>query len=416
MAVSYQVALTAPSDAAVKPTCTLKATPATITQGQATVLSWTAKYASTGTINHNIGAVNPNNAAGIRTEKPLQTITYVLTVNGPGGSGTCSKTVTVNPPPPPTCPAGTTGTYPNCVQNPPQTCPAGTTGTYPNCATVNSVPPPPSCASGTTGTYPNCVKTISNVMYDPSASGFDFWHALDICEPATPSSSPLPVLLFIHGGSFIAGNKGDFESDCQTAAAMGMTGVTINYRLVGTSNNGIYVELNDAQLAVRWLKSNATTYNIDPNKICAWGDSAGGYFSAALGVWSDIKAGDKASLFSNISPKVACVVDNSGPVDFLTYLKITASTTQDTIDAYKAASPLYSVDSTSAPMYITQGTNDTLVSPTNSQELYAALQAAGVPSTLIMYNGGHVFTGLPAASTTQIINDELNFAASQLSQ
>ena len=54
------------------------------------------------------------------------------------------------------CPAGTTGTYPNCVV-PNPVCPSGTTGTYPNCSTPNPV-----CPSGTVGTYPNCIPPTYN--------------------------------------------------------------------------------------------------------------------------------------------------------------------------------------------------------------------------------------------------------------
>lgn len=62
------------------------------------------------------------------------------------GDGVCAPAV-----PPPVCPTGTTGVYPNCV-TPQPLCPQGTTGTYPNC-----VVPQPVCPTGTTGTYPHCV-------------------------------------------------------------------------------------------------------------------------------------------------------------------------------------------------------------------------------------------------------------------
>lgn len=55
--------------------------------------------------------------------------------------------------PPPSCPPGDTGTYPNCVPpvNPP--CPTGDTGTYPNCKPPQNL----NCPTGDTGTYPNCI-------------------------------------------------------------------------------------------------------------------------------------------------------------------------------------------------------------------------------------------------------------------
>jgi hypothetical protein len=87
---------------------------------------------------------------------------------GGGGSPPTVSTAPIVAPPPQVCPAGTTGTYPNCVAisttittPPPKTCPSGTTGTYPNCVAISTTPPPSTtppktCPSGTVGTYPNC--------------------------------------------------------------------------------------------------------------------------------------------------------------------------------------------------------------------------------------------------------------------
>lgn len=71
-----------------------------------------------------------------------------ITTSRSGGTYTVST---------PTCPAGQTGTPPNCTTPPTPTCPAGQVGTPPNCTT----PPTPTCPSGQTGTPPNC-KPVTN--------------------------------------------------------------------------------------------------------------------------------------------------------------------------------------------------------------------------------------------------------------
>ncbi len=86
-------------------TCTLSATPTTITSGQSTTLRWTTQNAATMAINHintptstnpsGIALVTPV-AAGTKVVSPTVTTTYGATATGPGGKGTCFKTVMVN--------------------------------------------------------------------------------------------------------------------------------------------------------------------------------------------------------------------------------------------------------------------------------------------------------------------------------
>lgn len=80
--------------------------------------------------------------------------------------------------PPPTCPVGTTGTYPNCVV---PSCPPGTTGTPPNCTTTNVCPP------GTTGTPPNCTTTN---QCPPGTTGTPPNCITNQCPPGTTGTPP----------------------------------------------------------------------------------------------------------------------------------------------------------------------------------------------------------------------------------
>jgi hypothetical protein len=77
------------------PTCTLSATPSTITAGDSTTLSWTSANATSASVN-GVGALSPV-AAGSRSLSPSQSTTYVAVFTGPGGSAQCSAQVTVNP-------------------------------------------------------------------------------------------------------------------------------------------------------------------------------------------------------------------------------------------------------------------------------------------------------------------------------
>ncbi|GAH47160.1 unnamed protein product, partial [marine sediment metagenome] len=84
-----------------EPTCSLSVLPSTIEEGESSTLSWETTDATSLTINQGIGEVTL--PSGSQEVSPLETITYTGTVMGPGGSNTCSVTLTVGPlvPPPP---------------------------------------------------------------------------------------------------------------------------------------------------------------------------------------------------------------------------------------------------------------------------------------------------------------------------
>ncbi len=134
------------------PTCTISVSQSSITHGQAVVVSWSSHNATQGSIS-NLGT----NVAmsGSYTLYPSQSTTFTGTFTGNGKTVTCVTNVAVIPPPQ-YCPAGYTGTYPNCVP-PVQYCPSGYTGTYPNC-----YPPVQYCPAGYTGTYPNCYPPVQH--------------------------------------------------------------------------------------------------------------------------------------------------------------------------------------------------------------------------------------------------------------
>lgn len=140
---------------------------------------------------------------------------------------------------------------------------------------------------------------------------------LDIYYPNEASSNPYPVIVAIHGGAFKMGNKsgGDLASMIQ-GVNHGYAVVTVDYRL---SDEAVFpAAISDVKAAIRFIKANAQQYNLDPDKIATWGDSAGGNLAALAGT-----SGDDASLNGdnsenlNVSSAVNAVVNWFGPIDFL---------------------------------------------------------------------------------------------------
>ena len=118
---------------------------------------------------------------------------------------------------------------------------------------------------------------------------------MDIAVPPNASAAtPQPLLVFVHGGGFVAGDKSDFYPEMESYARAGYVVATINYRL--TPGNGgsdtirttaVSHAVEDAQNAIRFLRANASRYGIDPTRVASIGSSAGGGVSLSIGIQPD---------------------------------------------------------------------------------------------------------------------------------
>lgn len=138
---------------------------------------------------------------------------------------------------------------------------------------------------------------------------------LDIFLPEG-GKGPYPVILAIHGGGFMAGDKDSGEVNAEmTGLTRGYAVVPVNYRLSGEAN--FPAAVFDVKAAVRFLKAHAAEYQLDPERIVAWGDSAGGNLASMLGTTAghgeleDLTLGNAGQ-----DSSVRCVVDFFGPTDF----------------------------------------------------------------------------------------------------
>ncbi|BEG57556.1 alpha/beta hydrolase [Helicobacter sp. NHP21005] len=138
---------------------------------------------------------------------------------------------------------------------------------------------------------------------------------LDIYLPKA-SKAPYPVILAIHGGGFAFGDKASGEVNPQMhALKLGYAVVSVNYRL--SKEATFPMAIYDLKAAVRFIKAHATQYHLNPNKIIAWGDSAGGNLASMLGTTAfhseleDLSMGNAKQ-----TSQVNAVVDFYGPIDF----------------------------------------------------------------------------------------------------
>jgi len=241
---------------------------------------------------------------------------------------------------------------------------------------------------------------ITGAVRSDIAYGPDPRQVLDICAPPDRGKTAIPALVMIHGGAWRSGGKKDWREVCRRAAANGIVGIAIDYRLAdGSAAHSWPAQLVDSQLAIRWVRSHAGEYGIDPNRVCAIGDSAGGHLAVFLAALGHIAAGDYADRLAAVSPQANCAVDWFGAVDFSGFLAgstmmramFVGVTPPDYAEAERGASPLLQIGPQTAPILIVHGSDDRFINISQSRALQDALTRNSVPSQLRIFSGGHEF-------------------------
>jgi acetyl esterase/lipase len=214
---------------------------------------------------------------------------------------------------------------------------------------------------------------------------------LDVYQPAT-SDNLLPAVILIHGGAGSFGDRSDMVDHSQGLAANGYVAFNIDYRLLDGGKNPWPAQLEDAQLAVRWIRANAETYNVDPDRICSLGHSFGGQLAGLLGVRDT--ATDRDLPLGEYSSRVACVVSIAGGLDATrpyidenvdAQMALYGGAPSQTMPARLDASPLAQVSADSAPFLIFHGADDENTPVEESRDMVDALHRAGVEVVYVEY-------------------------------
>jgi acetyl esterase/lipase len=159
-------------------------------------------------------------------------------------------------------------------------------------------------------------SAIQRKMFDLPYADLSPAQKLDIYWPAE-GDGPFPVILSIHGGAFMGGDKRDIQViPMLEGTRRGYAVVSLNYRMSGEACFPALV--HDVKAAIRWVRANAATYLLDPDRLATWGGSAGGYLSLMAGVTAGLPELEDLSLGNPaLSCRVQAVVDWFGPTNFL---------------------------------------------------------------------------------------------------
>ena len=252
--------------------------------------------------------------------------------------------------------------------------------------------------SGTAGTEPEPVEYQVKHIYDVEygkVGGRPL--VLHISQPDPIPKKPMPAVVYLHGGGWMM--ERSRYSPNHHLAKRGYFTVNVDYRL---TDEAIFpAQIQDVKAAVRWLRANAKTYNIDPDRIGVWGHSAGGHLAALLGTSGGVDAleGDGGS--AGFSSRVQAVVNLAGVIDLLKQPwaqdnagtaagRLVGGAVQDKLDLVKQTNPITYITKDDPPVLTIHGENDTAVPLIQSESLHEALRKAGVESQLVIVPGyGH---------------------------
>ncbi len=242
---------------------------------------------------------------------------------------------------------------------------------------------------------------------------------VDLCIP-DDASGDLGMVLFIHGGAWIAGDKESYHSGMNYgSSSLGIATASLNYRYISEDVDILDI-LDDIDAALRTVKEKGKEVGVNINRVLLTGDSAGGHLSLLYAYARKTTA--------PVTP--VAVISNSGPTDLyddnfyhnnalgdssvISDLfskgcgqRFAYGEKEDAKAALYRVSPVAYVSADCVPTVINHGTADSIVPFSNAQSLDALLTQYGVEHVLNVYEGADHDLGKDDAAKERA--DELLF-------
>jgi acetyl esterase/lipase len=222
----------------------------------------------------------------------------------------------------------------------------------------------------------------------------DYWgdgakrHRLDIYSSRLSPPAGAPVMIYIHGGAWVIGEKREQGKPMMyELVARGWVCVAINYRLSPKATWPDQVV--DAKRAVAWVKEHIGEYGGDPNFVALSGGSAGGHLCALVAL--SVGDPDYQPGFESADTAVDACVPFYGVMDMtgadegsgrygpglleLLEKSVMKTTAAEHPEVFRAASPTFRVRADAPPFFVLHGQNDTLVPVDVARTFVRALRA-----------------------------------------
>ncbi|MFL2620431.1 MAG: alpha/beta hydrolase [Flavobacteriaceae bacterium] len=218
------------------------------------------------------------------------------------------------------------------------------------------------------------------VLYKSTKQGdlnLYFYRPLDFDKSKTYN-----CIIFFHGGGWNSGDYKQFERQSMYFASRGMIAISAEYRIKNKHGTTPIQAMEDAKSAIRFLRLNAKSFFINPNRIAAAGGSAGGHLAA---VTANIDLFDNVNEDLGISSKPNLLVLYNPVIDF-------GSRKWLWIDNPSDASPVHNISKGSPPTIILTGTNDKIVPVETIMNYKKIMESVGSRCDVILYDGAeHAF-------------------------
>jgi len=200
-----------------------------------------------------------------------------------------------------------------------------------------------------------------------------------VFEPMRRREAPRAAIVLLHGGGWVAGDATWVYPRARRFAEQGLVAIAVNYRLANQGAITPRQSTADTRAVFRWLRDNARALNIDPDRIAAYGVSAGGQLSLSAAQSADPAARPNAIVL--VSPAVDLARDS-----WFTRL-------MGGRDAAAELAPIANVRAGLPPTLILQGDVDSETPLTGARAYCELARAAGGACVLKVYVGyGHLFT------------------------
>ncbi|MCU1568366.1 MAG: esterase/lipase, partial [Pseudarthrobacter sp.] len=248
-----------------------------------------------------------------------------------------------------------------------------------------------------------------------------------------------------HGGGWRTGERSSLGptlyalglSPIERLVDAGFVVASADYRLSSVAT--FPAQLLDAKAAVRWLRAHAADFNVDADRIYAWGDSAGGHLASLVGLTGgSSEYGSDSGDPTEVSDTVAAVAAWYPPTDLLRMGEqrlpdavasaddpgsrealLLGAQPAESPDKAAAASPITYAGDPAPPFFLAHGTADRFVPPAQSATLAAALEAAGADVELLLIEGADHMWQLPGqdpAAAAEAADATLEFFRRQASK
>jgi acetyl esterase/lipase len=243
---------------------------------------------------------------------------------------------------------------------------------------------------------PGPTPTHANIDYAPPEPATSNGHKLDLYIPAG-ATGPQPVVIWTAGSAWMADSG---KRDAQgLAAQLNRAGYAVAGVSIRSSSQVRFPgQLHDIKAAIRWLRANAATHNLDPHHIAIVGDSSGGWTASMAAVTGDAPELEGTVGTTGVSSAVQAAVAFYPPTNFLTMdawalqpcrsgpmchdsegspeSRLVGCAIQSCPEQVKAASPLTYITPADPPIMILHGNSDQLVPHNQGEQFYMALNKA----------------------------------------